>query len=314
MPINYPMRKASPYIAVYISILLGQPLAAQVEIDTTDGRSNAYILEDWNYFAERTRNELLALGEKKYRRREFKSAVIEYYNFIYHFPNDGLVPLVHYRIGRSYEMLREFELARKEYEEVKRDTTADARIKVVCMRQLARMDYEMGLYDSVLVLPTIEDPYLLVLKGFASLTFENWSDSEQYFRRAHRFFPSPAQAILDSLIADLEAIPELDYYRTWKRSFVGLLPGGGHYYLGATGEAFGYGAAVAAMALTALTVDNWFRYVPAVGAGFLYLWSFKSAARIMQQANDRVLMEHLAGMHQRYQLRQFWTFAHPAIY
>ncbi|MFC1481534.1 tol-pal system YbgF family protein [Candidatus Neomarinimicrobiota bacterium] len=229
------MPKTSLIIPVYISLLLGLPLTAQEEIDTTDGHSNAYIQEDWTYFAERTRNEFLALGEKKYRRREFKSAIIDYFNFIYHFPEDDLVPLVHYRIGRSYELLREFDLARKEYEEVENDPKAEARVKIVCMRQLARLDYEQGLYDSVLVLPPVEDPYLLVLKGFASLTFENWSDSEQYFRRAQKFYPPQAQALLDSIIADLEAIPELDYFRTWKRSFVGLLPGGGHYYLGAKG-------------------------------------------------------------------------------
>ncbi|MFC1481533.1 hypothetical protein ACFL6E_04740 [Candidatus Neomarinimicrobiota bacterium] len=68
------------------------------------------------------------------------------------------------------------------------------------------------------------------------------------------------------------------------------------------------------MALTAWQLDNWFRYIPGVGAGFLYLWSFKSAARIMGQANDKVLIAHLEAMHQRYQLRRFWTFAHPAIY
>ena len=66
----------------YLPLLLQVigPLAAQEaveEIDTTDAHSNLYIHEDWSYFAERLRNEFLALGEKKYRRGEYQAAGME---------------------------------------------------------------------------------------------------------------------------------------------------------------------------------------------------------------------------------------------
>ncbi len=305
----------------YMLVLLGAVTAQVVDeiparpvttvLDTAS--SNEYIHEDWDYFAERMRNEFLALGEKKYRAGEFKSAVIDYYNFLYHFPEDDLVPLVHYRIGRAYERLQEFGLAREQYIVARDDSTSDRRVLVVCLRQLARMDYEMGRYDAVLTLPPMEDPYLLVLKAFASLTLENWAESGELLRRAYKYYPRRGQILLDSLITEVDRIPNLDYYRTWKRSSLGLLPGGGLFYLRKGGEGVGYAAGVSTLGLSALLADGWFRYLLGTGAGGLYIWSFRAASREMAAANDRKMEEHLAAIRQTFSLDMFWSFAHPAI-
>ena len=291
----------------------------QTEPDTTDlsgqdARSNAYIHEDWSYFAERLRNEFLALGERKYRRGEFQAAVMEYFSFLYHFPEDELVPLVHYRLGRGYEQLEEFDLARQQYTLVRDSLDADSTLKVVCLRQLARMDYELGRYQAVLDLPPMDDPYILVLKGFASLTEENWTGSEELFRQARRFYPVKARVILDRLIADIQALPDLRYYRGWKRTFWSLLPGGGLAYLGSWNETLGYAVSVGTLALGALLTTNWTRYVMGVGAAGLYAASYGAASRVMKEKNRAVRAARLEELCQTYSLDTFWSFAHPAIY
>lgn len=286
----------------------------QESLDTTDARSNAYIHEDWSYFAERLRNEFLALGERKYRRGEFRAAVMEYFSFMYHFPEDELVPLVHYRIGRAYEQLEEFDLARQQYTLVQDSLDADSRVQVVCLRQLARMDYETGRCQAILDLPPMDDPYILVLKGFASLTEENWTGSAELFRRAYRFYPPRAQKVLDSLITDIEAIPELRYYRGWKRTFWNLLPGGGLAYLGSWGEALGYTVGIGTLAAAAVMTQNWTRYAMGLGAAGLYIVSFKAAARTMEEKNLAIREARLAELGAAYSLDTFWSFAHPAIY
>ena len=279
-----------------------------------DTSSNAYIHEDWDYFAERLRNEFLALGEKKYRRGEYQSAVVDYYNFLYHFPEDELLPLVHYRIGRSYERLQEFGLAAEQYRIVRDDSTADPRVKVVCLRQLARMDFEIGDYQAVRSLPDIEDPYLLVLRGFASLTLQDWEQAGPLIKRAYEYYPARGRVLLDSLLTEIDRIPELDYYRTWKRSTLGLLPGGGLFYLRQGGEGLGYAASVGSLGLSALWAEGWCRYLLGTGAGGLYVWSFRAASREMAAANQDRLERHLAGIRQTFPLDIFWSFAHPAIY
>ena len=286
----------------------------QETIDTTDAHSNAYIHEDWSYFAERLRNEFLALGERKYRRGEYQAAVMEYFSFLYHFPEDKLIPLVHYRIGRAYEQLEEFDLARQQYTLVHDSLDADSRVQVVCLRQLARMDYELGLYQAVLDLPPMEDPYILVLKGFASLTLENWTGSEELFRQARRFYPVKAREILDRLIADVQALPDLRYYRRWKRTVWNLLPGGGLAYLGSWNETLGYAVSVGTLALGALLTTNWTRYAMGLGAAGLYVVSFKAAAWMMDEKNRGIREARLAEINAAYSLDTFWSFAHPAIY
>jgi len=301
-------------ILLAAGFLPAQEAADTTAMDTADARSNEYIHEDWSYFAERLRNEFLALGERKYRSGAYQAAVMEYFSFLYHFPEDELIPLVHYRIGRAYERLGEFDLARQQYTLVRDSLDADPRVQVVCLRQLARMDYETRQYQAVLDLPPIDDPYILVLKGFASLTIENWKGSEELFRQASRFYPPRAQATLDSLIADIQAIPELRYYRWGKRTFWNLLPGGGQAYLGSWGEALGYAVGTGTLAAAAAVTANWTRYAMGLGAAGLYVVSFKAASRMMADRNRSIRETHLEELNQTYSLDTFWSFAHPSIY
>ncbi len=295
-------------------MLTGFLFAQETEADTADAHSNAYIHEDWSYFAERLRNEFLALGERRYRRGEYQAAVMEYFSFLYHFPEDELLPLVHYRIGRAYERLEEFDLARQQYTLVRDSLAADSIVQVVCLRQLARIDYERGRYQAVLDLPPMDDPYIMVLKGFASLTEENWTGSEELFRQARRFYPARAQLILDSLMADIQALPELPYYRGWKRTLWSLLPGGGLAYAHNWGEALGYAVGIGTLITAAVMTQNWTRYAMGLGAGGLYVVSFKAAARMMEERNLAIRKARLAELGAAYSLDTFWSFAHPAIY
>ncbi len=307
---------------IIIMLLAASLLSAQEvqeAIDTTDlsgqdAHSNAYIHEDWSYFAERLRNEFLALGERKYRRGEYQAAVMEYFSFLYHFPEDELLPLVHYRIGRAYEQLEEFDLARQQYTLVRDSLDADSRVQVVCLRQLARIDYEQGRYQAVLDLPPMHDPYILVLKGFASLTEDNWTGSEELFRQARRFYPPTAKNILDNLIADIQALPGLPYYRGWKRTLWNLVPGGGLVYLHNWGEALGYAIGIGTLAAAAVMTQNWTCYAMGLGAAGLYVVSFRAAARMMEEKNLAIRKARLAELDAAYSLDTFWSFAHPAIY
>ncbi len=299
---------------VFAGLLWGQTPADTTDRDTTDARSNAYIHEDWSYFAERLRNEFLALGEKKYRRGEHQSAVMEYFSFLYHFPEDELVPLVHYRIGRAYEQLGEFELAREQYTAVRADPQADPRVKVVSIRQLARMDYEAGQFDPVLKLPPLNDPYIWVLKGFAALTVENWKRSEEFIRQGRRFYPRRGQAILDSLTADIRGLADLRYLRGWKRFTWNLLPGGGHFYVGSRSDALGYLLSVGSLGLATASIAELARFATGSVAVGLYVASFRGAAREMEARNRAILASRLEELRGTRRLDALWSFAHPAIY
>ena len=301
-----------PLLMLALSTLAAQEAAE--EIDTTDAHTNVYIHEDWSYFAERLRNEFLALGEKKYRRGEYQAAVMEYFSFLYHFPEDELIPLVHYRIGRAYEHLGDFELAREQYAWVQESEEADPRVKVVCIRQLARMDYEQGEYQAVLDGAEMSDPYMLVLRGFSALAVEDLESSEGYLREAYRYFPPKAQLVLDSLLMDIGAIPEMRYYRGWKRSIANFLPGGGMFYLGATGEGLGWIIGTGTLAVGALTTDHWTRYLMGAGALGLYVVSYRATKKLMVEKNAGIRSAAILSVWERYSVSTFWSFGHPAVF
>lgn len=308
-----------------IMVLAAGALSAQEtpefagQVDTTglpeiDARSNAYIHEDWAYFAERLRNEFLALGEKKYRRREYQAAVLEYFNFLLHFPEDGLVPLVHYRMGRAYHRIGELALAGEQYRLAREHPQADARVQVVAIRQLARLDLDAGRDSTVLALTLDNDPYVLVLKGFAALTLPDWQRSEGYFSAARRYYPLRGRAILDRIIADLQALHEIKYFSKLGGRFWSLTPGGGHARLGLWGEALGFGVSVGTLTLAAVLAEGWTRYVMVTGAVLLYWWSGRAASRELNGANAALLQSRLDEIRARYNVDTLWSFAHPAIF
>lgn len=289
------------------------------QVDTTglpeiDARSNAYIHEDWAYFAERLRNEFLALGEKKYRRREYQAAVLEYFNFLLHFPEDGLVPLVHYRMGRAYHRIGELTMAGEQYRLAREHPQADARVQVVAIRQLARLDHDASRDSAVLALTLDSDPYVLVLKGFAALTLEDWQKSEGYFSAARRYYPLRGRAILDRIIADLQALQNIKYFSKLGGRLWSLAPGGGHARLGMWGEALGFGVSVGTLSLGAVLTPHWTRYVMGSGALVLYWWSGRAATRERNGANAALLHERLDEIRSRYNVDTLWSFAHPAIF
>ncbi|MCH7520118.1 MAG: hypothetical protein IIB42_00250 [Candidatus Marinimicrobia bacterium] len=295
-------------------VLAAGLLTAQALPDTTDARSNAYIHEDWSYFAERMRNEFLALGEKKFRQGEYERAVMDYFNFIYHFPEDELIPLVHYRLGRAYELMGAYEQAREQYAWVWDHPGSDPRVKMVCLRQLARIDYELGRYEEVLRRPELDDPYLLVLKGFAALTAENWSQSGSLIQRARHFYPARAQVLLDSLLADIEGLADLEYYAGWKGRLLSLFPGGSLFYVDNYGDGLGHALGVGSLAAAAALTGNWTRYVLGAGAVGLYGIGLRSYSRAIEAANREILNARLAEIKASYGLDRFWSFAHPAIF
>ncbi|MCH7575030.1 MAG: hypothetical protein IIA59_07870 [Candidatus Marinimicrobia bacterium] len=283
-------------------------------IDTVDGRSNAYIQEDWAYFAERLRNEFLALGERKYQRRDFQGAVLEYYSFILHFPDDGLIPLVRYRMGRAYHRIGELALARDQYFLSRDHAAADPRVRMVSVRQLARLDYDAGRHADVLALPINTDPYILVLKGFSSLTVEEWRDAQDYFVSARRYYPSRGQAVLDRIIADVEQLNQIRYYSAWGNRIWNIAPGGGLARIGSVGDAMGFGVGVGTLALGAILIDNWTRWVMAAGAGGLYWASYGAAGRQRDRANESRLQKRLDAIISTYNINVLWSFGHPAIF
>jgi tetratricopeptide (TPR) repeat protein len=295
----------------------GGPVADTLAGETAvpdDLRSNAYIHEEWSYFAERLRNEHLALAERKFRDQRYDEAVVEYYQFLYNFPEDDIVPLVQYRIGRAYELMQAYDLARSKYKMVRDTLDSDPRLRLVCLRQLAYLDYLDGRYDSVLALPPLDDPYILVLKAFASLTEENWTRSQALVEQAYRFYPTRAQVLLDSLITRLEAIPQRPSYRSWKRVVWSLIPGGGLAYTDQWGEALGHAAGICGLAVGAAVVPAWPRYLMGVGALVLYGVSFESAVWTQQEGNRRLLREQLQAIREDFPLDLFWSFGHPSIY
>lgn len=303
------------YSLIYLVFIAGLGAQERANIpDTTDAHSNEYIHEDWSYFAERLRNEFLALGERKFRRGDYQAAVLEYFSFIYHFPEDDLIPLVHYRIGRAYEHLGEFELAREQYTWVQDNPGTDPRVRVLCIRQLARMDYEIGDYQNILALTSIRDPYILVLRGFTALAMEDLPLSDSLFNEAYRYFPPRAQLALDSLMAEITAVPEMRYYRGWKRSFANLMPGGGMLYLGAMGEGLGYIIGTGTLTIAALSTSHWTRYLMGIGALGLYTVSFKATRNLMKEKNSDIRSAAIMSIREKYSLNTFWSFAHPAVF
>jgi hypothetical protein len=153
-----------------------------------------------------------------------------------------------------------------------------------------------------------------VLRGFAALAVEDLTSSESFFSEAYRYFPPKAQLVLDSLLTDVKSVPELRYYRGWKRSIANFLPGGGMFYLGAMGEGMGYIIGTGTLAIAAITTPNWTRYLMGLGSVGLYVVSFKATRNVMKEKNSSIRSTAIMSIRDSYSLNTFWSFAHPAVF
>ena len=219
------MRRLYIYILIFqICILFGQE----------NYRSVDDIKNEWNEHTNYQRDEMLSFIDFLFNEGYYERCLVSSFQFLYKLPDDPQKPAILYLIARSYEGMKNYNLARRYY---KRVMNIEPKTSVAYTASKYRETYSYlmeGDNKSVLVnTDGSNDPYDLTLRAFSYFQSLKWEDARALFISAEEKFDHRHYSKL--MIPIYQAIENVSNVRQHSHAKVALsgmfLPGGGQFTL-----------------------------------------------------------------------------------
>ena len=219
------MRRLYIYILIFqIYILFGQE----------NYRSIDDIKNEWNEHTNYQRDEMLSFIDFLFNEGYYERCLISSFQFLYKLPDDPQKPAILYLIARSYEGMKNYNLARRYY---KRVMNIEPKTSVAYTASKYRETYSYlmeGDNKSVLVnTDGSNDPYDLTLRAFSYFQSLKWEDARALFISAEEKFDHRHYSKL--MIPIYQAIENVSNVKQHSQAKVALsgmfFPGGGQFSL-----------------------------------------------------------------------------------
>ena len=219
------MRRFYTYILIFqICYLSGQE----------DYRSVEDIKNEWGKYTNYQRGEMLSFIDFLYDEKHYERCLVSCFQFLYKFPDDPQKPAVLYLIGRSYESMKNYVLARRYYKRVM-NIESETSIAYRASKYRETHSYLMeGDNNSVLInTDGSNDPYDLTMRAFSYFQSLNWEEARALFISAEEKFDHRHYSKL--MVPIYQAIENVSNVRQHSHAKVALsgifLPGGGQFSL-----------------------------------------------------------------------------------
>ena len=192
------------------------------------------IKEEWGNYSKFQRDEIVSFCNFLFEEKHYDRALLNLFQFLYRFPGDTLEPTIYYLIGKCYEFTHNPDLAIVYYQRILDDPHASEKTRKAAnysklYLQLINNENKIVLEQTYLT----EDPYLLVMRGYAQLQEFDWASARLTFlstqeRFGHEYYSKLIHPIFHR-IDNVENVPK----RNIKMSLLAsIFPGGGQGYLG----------------------------------------------------------------------------------
>ena len=219
------MRRLYTYILLFqICYLFGQEHYRSVDD----------IKNEWDEHTNYQRNEMLSFIDFLFNEGYYERCLVSSFQFLYKLPDDPLRPAMIFLIGRSYEALENYSLARRYY---KRVMNIEPETSVAYKASKYRETYSYLMEgDNESVLNKTEgsdDPYDITMRAFSYFQSLRWEDARALFISAEEKFDHRHYSKL--MIPIYQAIENVSNVRQHSHAKVALngmfLPGGGQLTL-----------------------------------------------------------------------------------
>ncbi len=178
------------------------------------------------------RQNMLQVADEYGRQQRWTEAVLQYYQYLYRFPSDSLVPLVHFKIAQIYEYLGQIELAERQLRELTDKLPQNSPSNLEARLRLAEFLYRQRRYADCLqfVWQQPEPPFRLITL-YALLELGAYAEADSLAQQWQPQFPE-GLALITDLHQLVEQPPTLKFYqRLGLMAMSGVLPGSGRIYL-----------------------------------------------------------------------------------
>ena len=219
------MRRLYTYILVFqICYLFGQE----------NYRSVDDIKNEWNEHTNYQRDEMLSFIDFLFNEEYYERCLFSSFQFLYKYPDDPKKPAILYLIARSYEGMKNYNLARRYYSRVMK-IEPETSIAYKASKYRETYSYLME-GDNKSVLKNTEasdDPYDLTLRAFSYFQSLQWEDARVLFISAEEKFNHRHYSKL--MVPVYQAIENVSSVRQHSHAKVALsgifMPGGGQFIL-----------------------------------------------------------------------------------
>ena len=171
-------------VLLFIVIFLPSYLFSQQQyLDVDD------IKKEWKDFTSFQRQELINYTMFLYNEGFYERALLGYFQYLYKYPQDELESAAYYQIGKCYEKMENWDLAKNYYNrlinssDVKRSDSNAAKYQILYINLKNRM------FDEILLqTDQTKDPYQLIFRAYAHFEKLEWEDSKKAFQSAESIF------------------------------------------------------------------------------------------------------------------------------
>ncbi|MEE9166216.1 MAG: tetratricopeptide repeat protein [Candidatus Neomarinimicrobiota bacterium] len=245
----------------------------------------------------------------------FERSILACFRFVFLYPDDEQIPLVYYRIARSYEESGLLDLAIEYFQQVQGEVGPASSEFVSAQHRIAYIRLMDADYDAVHEIASEAiDPYLIVFDGYASLSQREWEDARSAFLKAGKRFESPGyRRILRRLIRACEGASSVPKKKGSTAGFYGIFPGGGRVY-----QQDWKGAAGTLISVSGLGLQLVFRgsspfslWIPGIAVASLYAASVMGSTQEVEFSNEALLKRYARGINAKLGPENFVDFPEP---
>ena len=240
------------YKQIVILFLLGQSFA-QKDIY----RNVEAIEKEWKGYSSYQKEEALSFCDFLFKEGYYERCLVNAFQALYKFPDDEIVSVLNYYIGRCYEEMVNYKLANIYYQKVIKKEPKDSENYKAAFYRNVYVKLMMEDVDDVLKITDSSktDPYLLTFRGYSYLKKKNWDEARTSFISAQSNFSHPHYdkliTPLYQTIEEVYTVPKHNRYLIFMMS--SLFPGAGQFMLGNKTQGQGILSSVGLMML----ISSW---------------------------------------------------------
>ena len=294
------------------------PFLIFVLLQSAKGQKEYHSIEEiereWEEYTSFQRDELLSFCDFLFQEEYYERTILACFRYTFLYPEDEIIPLVYYKIARSYEEMGNIGLAEEYFQQVQSMVLPNSLEYRAADYRLTFLSLQKGDYLAVHEALSNDslDPYFIVFDGYANFMELKWAEAKEDFQLCQqRFKTQKYDRLLKRLIRGCEDASDLPVKNRSLAGILSVLPGGGRVYLGDWIPATGTFIASVGLGLRLMDV-NW-RFFAFGGFIAVYGGSIWGSISDVDFANRQTIVKYAKWLDRRFGPENFLDFPEPDI-
>ncbi|MAG21461.1 MAG: hypothetical protein CMF77_04800 [Candidatus Marinimicrobia bacterium] len=296
-------------------LFLGLSLYISLAQTQTTYKTVADLEEEWKKYTSFQKVELLNFCDYLFAEGHYERSVLACFRFLFLHPEDELIPVVYYRVARSYELSGNFKLAIEYYQKVQAEVQPNASEYIAADHRLTALYLFQGDYEFVHNMAEgSEDPYQIVFDAYAAFSELKWDEAKAGFGKVRKQFKGKEKRkVLAAMMRACDSVVKLPQRNPLYAGLFGIFPGGGRIYLQdyvpATGTFVATTGLIIQVAVGGATFFS--SWVPGTALVLLYGSSIWGSMRDIDFSNRQRAIRYTQRVREKYGAQHFLDFPEP---